>query len=267
MTASEDIDATAGEYVLGTLDAGERIAVAARRQREPALDTAIGDWEILLAPLAGAVVPVTPPDRLLAAVKRRLGIDISAVSVATPARLPDGEGAIITVADAVEPTTVVDDRLVRRWRRRARLWESATFAIGTIAATLLLGIGLSPTAQRPASSGGNFVAVLQKDAASPAFLVSVDMDKRSLTVRAVAPDPHPDKSFQLWLVDDKNGTPKSLGVIGTGPFTVESSLAKFDRRMVEKATYAVSLEPLGGSPTSGPTGPVLWSGRLVQATP
>ncbi len=41
MTGDEDLDGLAGEYVLGTLDADERAAVAARRLREPALDMAI----------------------------------------------------------------------------------------------------------------------------------------------------------------------------------------------------------------------------------
>ena len=44
MTALDDIEVLAGEFVLGTLDLAERTAVAARRQREPALDAAIRDW-------------------------------------------------------------------------------------------------------------------------------------------------------------------------------------------------------------------------------
>ncbi len=48
---SEEIDMLAGEYVLGTLDAAERAMVAARRQREPALDQAIRAWEARLGPL------------------------------------------------------------------------------------------------------------------------------------------------------------------------------------------------------------------------
>ena len=35
---------------------------------------------------------------------------------------------------------------------------------------------------------------------------------------------------------------------------------------VTRATYGISLEPLGGSPTGAPTGPVIHA-RLVQATP
>jgi anti-sigma-K factor RskA len=37
--------------------------------------------------------------------------------------------------------------------------------------------------------------------------------------------------------------------------------------MLNAATYAVSLEPEGGSPSGAPTGPVLYTGKLIQATP
>ena len=72
MTARDDIDDLAGEYVLGTLDAGERALVAARRQREPDLDAAIRDWERRLAPLDAATKSVAPPADLCARVVRRM---------------------------------------------------------------------------------------------------------------------------------------------------------------------------------------------------
>ena len=61
MTAPDDIDATAAEYVLGTLGASERIAVDARRLRELLLEAAITDWEQRLSPLQASVSAVTPP--------------------------------------------------------------------------------------------------------------------------------------------------------------------------------------------------------------
>ena len=60
MTDGDDIDALAAEYVLGTLDAPERAAVAARRQRQPALNAAILRWEQRLSPLNDLVPPVEP---------------------------------------------------------------------------------------------------------------------------------------------------------------------------------------------------------------
>jgi anti-sigma-K factor RskA len=40
-----------------------------------------------------------------------------------------------------------------------------------------------------------------------------------------------------------------------------------DTALFMNATFAVSLEPEGGSPTGSPTGPVLFSGKLFKSTP
>ena len=45
----------------------------------------------------------------------------------------------------------------------------------------------------------------------------------------------------------------SLGVIADKGFTVRPSLVGYDPSVVENATYAVTLEPQGGSPTGAPT--------------
>ncbi len=37
-----------------------------------------------------------------------------------------------------------------------------------------------------------------------------------------------------------------------------------DGARVEKATFAVTIEPEGGSPTGGPTGPIVYSGQLIR---
>jgi anti-sigma-K factor RskA len=36
---------------------------------------------------------------------------------------------------------------------------------------------------------------------------------------------------------------------------------------VNKATYAVTVEPEGGSPTGAPTGSIVFSGKLIEAVP
>ena len=55
MMESDDMDALAAEYVLGTLPAGERAAVSVRRTREANVDEAITTWEALLKSLASAL--------------------------------------------------------------------------------------------------------------------------------------------------------------------------------------------------------------------
>jgi anti-sigma-K factor RskA len=240
MNDEEDIEALAGEYVLGTLDAAERAAVAARRQLEPALDAAIAAWERRLAPLAEAAPGIEPPADLFSRIEAEI----------------DSAPRGATAADGAE---IVD--LTRRLRR----WRAAAFAGGALAAGLALFI-LVKDVMRGAEPS-NFVAVLQKDATSPAFLVEVDLRSRLLTVRPVAAERQAGKSYELWLINAKLGAPRSLGVIADQGFTVRPALAAYDRSVIEDATYAVTLEPEGGSPTGAPTSAPLWSGRLVQASP
>ncbi len=98
------------------------------------------------------------------------------------------------------------------------------------------------------------------------FLVTVDVENRLMTVRPVAAKHEPGKSYELWLVQDSLGAPKSLGVIDGPHAMVHSTLAAYQAEVIKSATFAVSLEPEGGSPTGAPTGPVVFSGKLIPTT-
>lgn len=236
MAEPDDLDMLAAEFVLGSLPDADRHAVAARRQREPALEAAISAWEARLAPLLEAAPEASPPDDLFDDILARVR----------------GGGDLADVVVSL--------------RQRLRRWRLATAGIGTIAAALALFV-LARNLQ-PAPSGQSFVAMLQKDAASPAFLVTVDLRSRQLTIRPVAAPPQPGKSYELWLVNDGLKAPRSLGVVQNGPFTVEKAkLAGVPAETLRHSVLAVSLEPEGGSPTGTATGPILFTGPLVQATP
>ncbi|WP_088342978.1 MULTISPECIES: anti-sigma factor [Rhodomicrobium] len=233
MNELDDIDALAGEYVLGTLDAAERAAIAARRRREPALDRAILRWESQFAPLLDAGEPIAPPADLFARIETRLG-------------LPERE----------RPGNVVE------LRRKLSLWRSVAAASTALAASLAFFIAWQGI-HAPAPET-RLVAVLQKDSASPAFLVTVDLPTRTLTVKPLTSPAAPDKSYELWLINAKLGDPRSLGVI-SAPLTVSQRLHGYDPATIEASAVAISLEPKGGSPTGKVTGPVLYSGPLISA--
>ena len=252
MSENEDIDALAAEYVLGTLDAGERAAVAARRNREPNLAATIEAWERRLGPLALAMPSVPAPAGLLAKIEERIQRHESERQGFAARIVPDAP-----LRPDLGGNVVMFESRIRRWRR-------AAIAASALAASLALVIGVRE-AKHP-TDARTFVAVLQKDAASPAFLLTVDVETRQLTIRAVAPDPQPGKSYQLWLVNASLGAPRSLGLLPENGFSPTTALGGYDRSILESATYAVSLEPQGGSPTGAPTGPVLYAGKLVQAT-
>jgi len=234
MTDENEIDGLAGEYVLGTLDVGEHASVKARRQREPALDAAITDWERRLAPLIETTLPTVPPITLFAKIEAR----INSANFS-----PVGNATIIDLG------------------RRVKFWRATALIASALAASLVVAIGVHEFGPKPKQQ--NLVAVLQKDATSPAFLVTVNIDDRVMTVRPVAAKPQPGKSYELWLVQDSLGAPKSLGVIDEHQAMQRPTLAAYKRDVIESATFAVSLEPEGGSPTGEPTGPVVFAGKLI----
>ena len=234
MTVSPDDDDAAAEFALGTLDAGERATLAARRLREPELDAAIHAWELRLAPLAEATPPIEPPRDYLAAIEARLK------AVGSPS-----------------PTVALQQRLAR--------WRAAAIGAATLAAMLAIGLVVGQT--RRAASPTEFVAILQTSPEAPAFVASVNIDTRELTVRPLAATPQPGKSYELWIIDAKLGPPRSLGVIGAEGVTRGRSLDPYDRAVVEGATYAVTVEPPGGSPTGAPSGPPVFIGKLVPVGP
>ena len=86
-------------------------------------------------------------------------------------------------------------------------------------------------------------------------------------MRKVGAQPEAGKSYELWIVSDKLQRPRSLGVIGNDDFTARPVLSGYDAEIVNQATYAVSIEPQGGSTTGAPTGPVVFAGKLIETVP
>lgn len=228
----------AAEYALGTLDGVERAAVAARLDVDPALAASVAWWEGRLAPLADGVADVPAPSGVWPAVEARLA------SFASPG---------LRVIEGGAPATAAARPSGGGWRALAIAASLAALAFGGLLARNLGAV--APTSAEP------LVAVLASDGKAPAFLVSVDVAKRELVVRRVGAEGAPDHSHELWLVSDKVGKPVSLGVVGDRQAAAQ--LAKYDPATFESATYAISLEPKGGSPTGQPTGPVVFSGKLT----
>lgn len=231
-----DIDGLAGEFVLGTLSADERRAVEARLRAEPQLARAIAAWERRLDPLAAAVPAVAPPRDLFAKIETR----IEAL----------GAQQAQTSAEIVDLT------------RRLNVWRRVAAITTAVAAALVAVLALNVEKLRAPS--GNLVAVLQKDAQSPAFLVTVNTASRIMTVQTVSATAKPGKSYELWLVHETLSAPKSLGVIAAAPLVEKAALKGYDATMLAGATFAVSLEPEGGSPNGKPT-EVVFAGKVIAS--
>jgi len=289
MAHSEDHTALAAEYALGTLDADERTQVEAMMAVDDDFAAVVHAWEFRLGVLNQMVGAVEPRPELWDRIKTAIGetepqspIELAETPPPVAAEAARGEPV------AASPMPVVDDSNVIRLSLQAQRWRNVAVAMTALAAALVAMLSaqvyrpdLLPGALRPkpriqvvevktpvpAASAAQFVALLQKDSASPAFILTVDAATRNFTVRRVGATPEPGKSFELWIVSDRLQRPRSLGVIGGNDFTVRPALAPYDTDTVNRATYAVSVEPEGGSPTDAPTGPVVFTGKLIETVP
>ena len=245
MSLSPEDDFAAAEFALGTLDSAERAAIAVRRLRDPALEAAIRAWEERLAPLAEAAPPIEPPRDYFSDIQARIR---APAPITTPIRPPPADEAM---AD-------LKGRLAR--------WRAAAIGAASLAAMLAIGFAARETTREVAPR--EYVAVLQKDPGSPAFAVTVNLDTRQMTVRPVAAPAPSGKSYELWIINkDKLGAPRSLGVIDAVDVTRDNKLAAFDPAVVADATYAVTIEPPGGSPDGKPSGAPVWLGKLIPVGP
>jgi anti-sigma-K factor RskA len=284
MTMDEDVDGFAAEYVLGTLNADERAEADALRLVDAGFAAKVLEWERRLGELNVLVAPVEPP----AAVWDRIKTGLERTGQIEHLHLP--EMPALPVREPAGPSAEIVD-LTQRVRR----WRGVTIITGTLAACfvgLVLAREYRPDVLPPdwrhkpqvvervvekpvevvrevvrdAPRPAQFVAAFQKDEQSPAFLMTVDIDKKTVTVRQVSADRLADKTYQLWIATAPGAAPQSLGLVENSEFTVRAALSDYDPAVISNATFGISLEPLGGSPTGAPTGPVIHA-KLFQVTP
>jgi anti-sigma-K factor RskA len=289
MAYSEDHIALAAEYALGTLSTEERVQVEAMMSVDKDFAAVVEAWERKLGVLNQMVGLVEPRPEVWEKIRIAVGLSGKQDAIVHPA-------AAQPVADVVEappvetspfetsPTNVID------FSRQARRWRGIATGMTAIAAVLvamiavqayrpdLLPSGLRPkasqqvaqtpaAAQVAAAAQAQYVALLQTDATSPAFILTVDAATKNFTVRKVGAEQQPGKSYELWIVSDKLQRPRSLGVIGSNDFTTRAALSAYDPDTVSHATYAVTVEPEGGSPTGAATGPIVFTGKLIETVP
>ena len=218
----DEMDALAGEYVLGTLDAAERADAENRMARDASFAALVRQWEGRLASLSDGVAPVAPPDHVRGAILRRIA------------------------GDDPQASPVVE------LKRQVGVWRGATAAATAVAAALA-GVLFFQTVPEPQ---GRFVAVLQPEGQGTAFVASIDLASGFVSIRRVGAEIPAGKSHELWAVGGGREKPESLGVINAS--------LKVPAKLSADTVLAVSLEPEGGSPTGQPTGPVLYTGKLVE---
>ncbi|WP_192739891.1 anti-sigma factor [Bradyrhizobium sp. OAE829] len=294
MAYSEDHIALAAEYALGTLDADERAQVETMMAVDTEFTAVVQAWEYRLGVLNQMVGSVEPRPIVWENIQRAIGHAGPQVPLALPeaaAAPPPEAAAPPPPADSLmaELTEAADNSNVVQLSGRVKRWRNLASFATAAAAALIAMLGLQvyspdslPNALRPkirtqvvevktpplpAPTSAQYVAILQGNGGSPAFILTVDAATKNFTVRKVGAAAEAGKSYELWLVSDKLPQPRSLGVIGGSEFTARNVLASYDAGTINAATYAVTVEQAGGSRDGKPNLPPVFAGKLIETVP
>nr|WP_315493947.1 anti-sigma factor [uncultured Rhodoferax sp.] len=257
MQHPELLDRLASSYALGTLRGGARRRFEALAREQAPVRAAALIWQSRLASL-NELQPQAQPS---GAVWTRID------NLVQGERTSAAQQAVRAQAAAAAEATGLGS-----WLRSLTVWRTATAAgaFATIAA-VSVGIGMREElggeiarlqTQLQSAPQIEYVAVLADDKSAASMLVTFDPKAKKLILQRVgAYQEAGDRSLQLWALPPSGG-PKSLGVLGSDKL-LRLTAGESDVR--EVPTLAISLEPKGGVPSeTGPTGPVLFKGALIQ---
>lgn len=219
----------AGEYVLGVLSADDRRKVEARLASDRNFAAMVNRWQSNLSSFDGAYEPVVPPPRTFAAIERRL-------------------------FEQPRPEPV---------HARRGLWNSLALwrglALASLAAIAVMGASMAGLFEAP-ETDASLVAELTGKGSAIDLVARFDRASGRLKVTPVAARQAEQKSLELWLINGNNPA-ISLGVL---PQTGEGEIVltpAFQAKLSTGSVLAVSVEPLGGSPTGSATGPIIALGK------
>ena len=249
----------AASYALGTLRGGARRRFEALARDNAALRVAALLWQSRMSSVAELQPQIAPSPAVWKRIENLVNADKQAAAMKAARAQPAKAPAV-------------------GWWANLGLWRGAT-AAGALSAVVAVVTGMSAStrvdqlsAQVAQLSGKlaatpeiQYVAVLADDKSSASMLVTFDPKSGKLVLKRVGGfKEQADKSLQLWALPPGAG-PKSLGVLGSDAVV---RLTATDRDVREVPTLAISLEPKGGVPAgSGPSGPVLFKGALIETAP
>jgi anti-sigma-K factor RskA len=245
----ELIERLAAEYALGTLRGGARRRFTAWMAGDAALRVLVREWEQHLQPMTAAIAAVEPPPRVWEA-----------------------------VAAATAPSAAVAPGRLSLWENLA-FWRGFGLAASGVAAAMAVFVGVRPpqivervqvverVVEKPmrVSDGANpwqpsYVAALKDGNGKTMLMLYVGRNSNEVWMKYEGENMPRDASLELWGLDAE-GHPKSLGLIRSSGSAVMKLPDIAERSVASFKKLAVSMEPMGGSTTGAPTGPVMYQGE------
>lgn len=227
-------DALAMDFALGALDRDQRRAAERRMRSDPVFRALVEGWQRDLSPLDAETPPLAPPPAVWEAITAE-------IAPAKPAPAP-----------AASSRAGLWDSLA--------LWRGLAFA-GTAAAAIAISqVGPSPAA--PGAPPPLLVAALADADGTPLLSAAYDPVRGAVVLTPATQRDDAGKSPELWVIEGDK-PPRSLGVIDIRGPNKHAISSKQLVGLAPGSVLAISIEPLGGSPTGQPTGPVVATGKLT----
>ena len=135
------------------------------------------------------------------------------------------------------------------------------FLIGGALAALLLAFFTPGTLVSP--NEPHLYAELQTKEQDYALLAHWAPDSQTFMLRRDSGEFPADSSLEIWLIPAPSAAPISVGLMQAETLTQIPVPDALVAQMQPGATVAISREPMGGSPTGAPTGPVLAVAQLA----
>ncbi|WDE01613.1 anti-sigma factor [Thalassomonas actiniarum] len=227
----ELINRLSAEYVLGTLRGRARQRFQRLMLSSPRVRQATWQWEHQLNQMGNSITAVPPDPKVWQSISQRID--------------PLQAGA--SEAVKAEP--------VKLFPALARLWQGV--AMTAVAASLVLLVFLL---QPSVPVESEQVALVQNEQQQVLWLIDVKEAQLNIKASSVL-TVYSDKDYELWMVLKGQDNPVSLGLLpktGSRILVKKPQFSADDIRLL-----AVSLEPLGGSPTGAPS-QVLYTTPLIS---
>ncbi|MEO7786698.1 MAG: anti-sigma factor [Sphingomicrobium sp.] len=223
-----DPDVAAAELALGLLEGDDRAAALRRQLADPAFAREVEQWRAHFATLFAGTAERVPPAELAERIEAHLD---------RPA-----EPRVMTAPGFWRPLAL-----------------TSLLAAASLAGALLIRTDTPSVVPPPAAPQAQMIAALAHEGSTIPLAAYYDPARQ--LVRMPGPMPIPaGRSAQLWAIE-KGKPPIPLGLFRIVGATVVAD-ARGGKLMHDGMTLAISLEPIGGSPTGQPTGPVVASGAL-----
>ncbi|MGJ7579235.1 anti-sigma factor [Variovorax sp. RHLX14] len=242
----DDIQALAGEYVLGTLSSVERADVEQRLPGDAALRSAVDAWEVRLHPLVALVPPADPSQALWPRIARSVE-PMSNMHV------------------AAAPKQAARSELRTGWWNSLQLWRGLAgsgFAAAAVMAAVLVTRSFAPAAPQ-------YMVVLVAPAdKAPGWVVQTGArpaggGAQQLSLIPLGNQPVPEgRSLQFWTKANAWRGPVSLGLVTPGR-SIRVPIEQLPPLEADQL-FELTLEPAAGSPIDRPTGPIQFIGRAVK---